>query len=104
MGQLVLGNISPAYRPYTTGYVLGSNGEAPFANLYLTADATFSGFVTAYPAFTPGTLVITQDPVGGHAVNFGSFISFVGSSDINTAANSVTIIDLLKVTSVAWVS
>ena len=103
MGQLVVGNITPAFRQYSAGYVLGTNGEAPFTNLYLTADATFSGFISAYPAFTPGTLVITQDPVGGHTVDFGSSITFVGSSDINTAANSVTIIDLLKVTSVAWV-
>lgn len=104
MGQIVVGSFNPLFRTYSTGYTLGTNGEAPYTSIYLSSNVVFSGFVNQYPVNTQGLIILVQDAIGGRSIDFGSTLTFVGASDINTAANSVTIIDVVKVSSVSWVA
>lgn len=86
---------------YTNNYVLGSNGESPYAYMLMTSSITFGGFSPNYPTVLRGLLVFKQDAVGGRDVNWNGKLTFIGSSGMNLAANAITVYEVVN-TPAGW--
>lgn len=102
MGQLTRGISYGALPVYSPGYVIGSKKESPSTLIMLTGDLTFAGFATDYPFGTPGLIIVSQDAIGGHTINWDGKLLFNGSSTLNSAPFTRTLIDVVKLPGANW--
>jgi hypothetical protein len=102
MGQLTRGVSYGALPVYVPGYVIGTKKEAPSTLIQLTGDLTFAGFAADYPFGTPGLIIVSQDAIGGHSIDWDGKLLFNGANTLNSAPFTRTLIDVVKLPGANW--